>query len=89
MNKKEIVLQNTNIRQSIQKNIDTIKDLIEESDDIKKIIEHLQKQEFNRNVASDLEKVLQNINSSIKDLLNQTNFLFDSYKKLISFTFKN
>lgn len=88
MNKKEILVQNNNIKQSIQKNIDTIKDLIEESDNIKKIIDHLKKQEFNRNAASELEKVLESINSSIKKLLDQTNFLFDSYKKFLDFTFK-
>lgn len=88
MNKKEIVVQNNNIKQSIQRNIDTIKDLIEESDNIKKIIDHLKKQEFNRNNAYELEKVLENINSSIKKLLDQTNFLFDSYKRFLDFTFK-
>lgn len=88
MDKREIVSQNDNIRNSIQKNIGTIKKLIEESDDIKRIIEQLKKQEFNKLVAQDLEKILQNINLSIKDLLDQTNLLFDSYKKLIQFTFK-
>ncbi len=88
MDKREIVLQNDNIKNSIQKNIGTIKKLIEESDDIKRIIEQLRKQEFNKLVAQDLEKILQNINISIKDLLDQTNLLFDSYKKFIQFTFK-
>lgn len=88
MDKKEIVLQNNNIRSSIQKNIDTIKDLIEESDNIKKIIEQLKKQEFNKLAWQELEKILQNINHSIKNLLDQTNILFDSYKRLIQFTFK-
>lgn len=88
MDKREIVLQNDNIRSSIQKNIGTVKKLIEESDDIKRIIEQLNKQEFNKLLAQDLEKTLQNINLSIKDLLDQTNLLFDSYKKLIQFTFK-
>ncbi len=88
MDKREIVLQNDNIRTSIQKNIGTVKKLIEESDDIKRIIEQLNKQEFNKLLAQDLEKTLQNINLSIKDLLDQTNLLFDSYKKLIQFTFK-
>ena len=88
MDKKEIVLQNNNIRSSIQKNIETIKNLIEESDDIKRIVEQLQKQEFNKLVAQDLDKTLQNINRSIKSLLDQTNLLFDSYKRLIQFTFK-
>ncbi|MFZ2151462.1 MAG: hypothetical protein WAZ12_00720 [Candidatus Absconditicoccaceae bacterium] len=88
MDKREIILQNDNIRNSIQKNIGTIKKLIEESDDIKRIIEQLNKQEFNKLLAQDLEKILQNINLSIKDLLDQTNLLFDSYKKLIQFTFK-
>jgi hypothetical protein len=88
MDKKEIVLQNNNIRSSIQKNIETIKNLIEESDDIKRIVEQLQKQEFNKLVAQDLERTLQNINRSIKSLLDQTNLLFDSYKRLIQFTFK-
>jgi len=89
MDKREIVLQNNNIKSSIQKNIETIKSLIEESDDIKKIVEQLKKQEFNKLVAQDLEKTLQNINRSIKVLLDQTNVLFDSYKKLIQFTFKH
>lgn len=88
MDRREIVSQNDNIRSSIQKNIGTIKKLIEESDDIKRIIEQLRKQEFNKLVAQDLEKILQNMNLSIKDLLDQTNLLFDSYKKLIQFTFK-
>ena len=88
MDKREIVLQNDNIRNSIQRNIETIKKLIEESDDIKRIIEQLKKQEFNKVAWQDLEKILQNINRSIKDLLDQTNLLFDSYKKLIQFTFK-
>jgi deoxyxylulose-5-phosphate synthase len=88
MDKREIVLQNDNIRSSIQKNIGTVKKLIEESDDIKRIVEQLNKQEFNKLLAQDLEKTLQNINLSIKDLLDQTNLLFDSYKKLIQFTFK-
>jgi glycerol-3-phosphate responsive antiterminator len=89
MDKREIILQNNNIRSSIQKNIDTIKNLIEESDDIKRIIEQLKKQEFNKFIAQDLEKTLQNINSSIQKLLDQTNILFDSYKRLIQFTFKS
>ena len=88
MDKREIVLQNNNIKSSIQKNIETIKSLIEESDDIKRIIEQLKKQEFNKFVAQYLEKTLQNINRSIKSLLDQTNLLFDSYKRLIQFTFK-
>ena len=88
MDKREIVLQNNNIKSSIQKNIETIKSLIEESDDMKRIIEQLKKQEFNKFVAQDLEKTLQNINRSIKSLLDQTNLLFDSYKRLIQFTFK-
>ncbi|MEI8253449.1 MAG: hypothetical protein WCG25_07025 [bacterium] len=89
MDKREIILQNNNIRSSIQKNIDTIKNLIEESDDIKRIIEQLKKQEFNKFIAQDLEKTLQNINGSIQKLLDQTNILFDSYKRLIQFTFKS
>ena len=89
MDKREIILQNNNIKSSIQKNIDTIKNLIEESDDIKRIIEQLKKQEFNKFVAQDLEKTSENINSSIQKLLDQTNVLFDSYKRLIQFTFKS
>ncbi len=89
MNKKEIILQNTNIKSSIQKNIEMIKSLIEESDNIKRIVEQLKKQEFNKVVAQDLEKILDNINRSIKNLLDQTNVLFDSYKRLIQFTFKH
>lgn len=88
MDKREIILQNNNIKSSIQKNIETIKNLIEESDNIKRIIEQLKKQEFNKFVAQDLENTSQNINRSIKSLLDQTNLLFDSYKKLIQFTFK-
>jgi len=88
MDKREIVLQNDHIRGSIQKNIETIKKLIEESDDIKRIIEQLKKQEFNKVLAQDLDNILQNINLSIKNLLDQTNLLFDSYKRLIQFTFK-
>ncbi len=88
MDRREIIEQNKNINNSIQKNIDSIKTLIEESDDIKKIIEHLSKQEFNKDIAKDLEKTLQKINHSIKDLLDQTNILFDSYKSLIKFIFK-
>ncbi len=88
MDKREIVLQNDNIRSSIQKNIETIKKLIEESDEIKRIIEQLKKQEFNKILAQDLDSILQNINLSIKNLLDQTNLLFDSYKRLIQFTFK-
>ena len=89
MDKREIILQNNNIKSSIQKNIDTIKNLIEEYDDIKRIIEQLKKQEFNKFVAQDLEKTSENINSSIQKLLDQTNVLFDSYKRLIQFTFKS
>lgn len=89
MDKREIILQNNNIKSSIQKNIETIKSLIEESDDIKRIVEQLKKQEFNKLVAQDLERILDTINRSIKNLLDQTNVLFDSYKKLIQFTFKH
>ena len=88
MDRREIIEQNKNINNSIQKNIDSIKTLIEESDDIKWIIEHLSKQEFNKDISKDLEKTLHKINHSIKDLLDQTNMLFDSYKSLIKFIFK-
>jgi len=88
MNRREIILQNDNINESIHKNIEAIKVLIEESDDIKKIVEKLKKQKSNKNIAQELELSLNNINTSIKKLLDQTNFLFDSYKKFIEFTFK-
>jgi hypothetical protein len=87
MDKREIIIQNNNINNSIQKNIESIKTLIEESDDIKRIIEHLSKQEFNKEIAQDLGKTLDRINHSIRDLLDQTNILFDSYKSLIKFIF--
>ena len=46
-------------------------------------------QEFNKIIAQDLERILDTINRSIKNLLDQTNVLFDSYKRLIQFTFKH
>ena len=87
MHRKLLLSEHTKIKQSIQENVDAIKDLIQESGDIQKIIGELAQEGTRASIVQELEFSLSHINQSIEKLLEQTNMLFDAYKAMVTTAF--
>jgi len=87
MKREELKLQHKRVKFAIEKNVDTIKSLIEESNNMKKIIAYCVSKWVDHVIVNELQKSLNRNNEYIKDLLNQTNNIFDSYMEFIKIAF--
>ncbi|MFA5748216.1 MAG: hypothetical protein WC872_03850 [Candidatus Absconditabacterales bacterium] len=88
MTKDKLISQHKQIKFLIEKNVNTIKFLIDETSNIKKVINYLNNQQIQPAVSTQLERSLNHINESVKNLLHQTNSLVDAYQKFITLAFK-
>jgi len=87
MKKEELKLQHKKVKFAIERNVDTIKSLIEEWNNMKKIIAYCANKWVDHVIVNELQKSLNRNNEYIRNLLNQTNNLFDSYMEFIKIAF--
>jgi methyl-accepting chemotaxis protein len=88
--KKNFQEQFDNLRQIIKMNVETLQNLLNQSEQLSKIILTLKSdetQEANRAIAEQLETLKEQISKSISELTRQTESLFKSYEMLIDEVF--
>jgi predicted lipoprotein len=87
MNKQQLISEHQNTKQAIEKNLDAIKALVQEIQDIQKVIKTLESTNNNQESIKILQQSVIHINKSIETLLEQTDKLFESHKNILHMTF--
>lgn len=77
------------IKSTILSNVDTINALVDQAKNLAGLIEKLTDTGVDVDIRNGLEETLNNITTSIKQLIDQTNDLFDKYQRFVEDTFKN
>lgn len=81
--KENFQTQFENIRSIMMDNIKTLRNLLDQSDNLSKIIHDLQNQNGTPEIISNLEKSKKEIEDSISKLAGQSESLFETYQKLV------
>ena len=87
--KKNFKQQFQSLRSIIQTNVDTLKKLLEQSDELSKIITVLRESSGGTEVVEQLSDLKKNVSNSIDILISQTEQLFNSYDRLVEEIFGN
>ena len=75
------------LRNVIQGNVATLKELIEQSSNLSQIIEQIRDTNGDANLKAQLEETRKKIMTSIEELVAQNQTLFETYEKLIEEVF--
>lgn len=81
--KENFQTQFESIRSIMKDNIKTIRNLLDQSDNLSKIIHDLQNQNGTPEIISNLEKSKKEIEDSISKLAEQSDSLFETYQRLV------
>jgi len=83
--KKNFKEQFEKLKAIIETNIETIRSLIEQSEELSKVIQGLKPEDVD--LKKSLETIKLNVSDSIKTLAKETTNLFETYDKLIDEVF--
>jgi flagellar basal body-associated protein FliL len=72
-----------NIRELIKSNVDTIVVLVEQAQGLEKIVDSISGSEADKELKQKLEKQLDDLRSTIAQLVSQTEDLFRSYDEMV------
>lgn len=82
--KNDLLIQYGAIRQTIKTNVQTIGQLIQQAENLKKIIESI----TDAPTKASLEQEVKKLQDTIGTLINQTDELFDKYDQFVDTVFK-
>jgi len=83
----KLIEQYKAIKETIQCNIETIKQLLKQAEQLRTIVEKISNN-WNNEPKKNLEITIWNIENSISELIKHTNDLFEKYEWLMRITFK-
>lgn len=86
--KPNIQVNYQNIRNLIKSNVDTIVTLVEQAQNLEKIVNSISDSETEKELKQKLETQISSLRSTIAQLVDQTESLFESYDEMVETSLK-